>query len=252
MMKKISVITIVFNDKEGLEETILSVIGQTFDSLEYIIIDGGSSDGTVDIIKKYETRIDKWVSESDKGVYDAMNKGIKMATGEWLCMMNAGDKFASSNVLEEVFNLAIPNEKAFLYSNYYGMRPNGKKVLRKLSFREGNLIHQSIIYRRSLHAEHGYYVVTPKIIISDYLFFIRIPESQVMKIDPVIAIYKGGGISSVGNWSREQAICADVVFRRRTFGGMIRYYIWKRIKSIVPIDVKDQIKKLFAREGEAI
>ena len=251
-MDKISVITVVYNDMEGLSRTMNSVFEQTYLCVEYIIIDGGSLDGTVNLIKHNQHKIKYWVSEPDKGIYDAMNKGIKKATGDWLCFMNAGDTFASDRVLEDVFNLIIPDEITFLYSNYYGIRPNGEKVLRKSSFNDGILIHQSIIYRRSLHFQHGYYIVTPKIIISDYLFFIRIPESQVMKIEPIIAIYQGGGVSSMGDWTRKQAICADVVFRRRTFGGMIRYYIWRKIKSIIPIEIKDEIKILFKKEGEAI
>ena len=80
----ITVVTVVFNDVQHIEETILSVVNQTYPNIEYIIIDGGSTDGTVDIIKKYEERIAYWVSEPDQGIYDAMNKGIQKATGEWI------------------------------------------------------------------------------------------------------------------------------------------------------------------------
>src|SRR5476649_2919376 len=86
----LTVITIVLNGVNILERTILSVINQSYVSIEYIIIDGGSTDGSLDIIKKYESNIDHWISEPDKGLYDAMNKGIKMAKGEWINFMNAG------------------------------------------------------------------------------------------------------------------------------------------------------------------
>lgn len=239
---RITVVTVSFNAKEGIERTILSVINQTYTNVEYIIIDGGSTDGTVDVVKKHEPRISYWVSESDKGIYDAMNKGIKKATGEWLIMLNAGDIFSDNQVLEKIFSKDIPSNISFLYSNYYSRRPNGQRILRSTSFEEGNVLHQAIIYRRNLHQEHGLYIVTKDIIISDYLFFIRIPQEEVMKIDTVISEYEGGGLSSNGDWTRKQAICADVVFRRRTFGGMIWYYIWRMVKSIIPIDVKDNIK----------
>jgi glycosyltransferase involved in cell wall biosynthesis len=98
----ITVVTVVFNGREFLEETIQSVINQTYQDVEYIIIDGGSTDGTLDVIKKYEDKIDCWLSEPDAGIYDAMNKGIMLATGEWINFMNAGDVFFSNSTLEEV------------------------------------------------------------------------------------------------------------------------------------------------------
>jgi glycosyltransferase involved in cell wall biosynthesis len=88
----ISIITAVFNGKKTLERTILSVINQTYKNIEYIIIDGGSTDGTIDIIKKYEKHLAYWVSEPDKGIYDAWNKGLKVACGEWICFVGADDE----------------------------------------------------------------------------------------------------------------------------------------------------------------
>lgn len=247
--RKISIITIVFNDAEGLERTIKSVINQTFIDYEYIIIDGGSTDGSVNVINKYKNKISKWISEPDKGIYDAMNKGIKIASGEWINMMNAGDCFADDNVLLNIFSQIIPENKSFIYSDVYTLRKNGQRICRPLSYDKGNLIHQTIIYKRELHEEHGYYIVTKKIIISDYLFFIRIPREEIMKTNIIIAEYEGGGISTQGNWARQQAYCADVVFRRRSFYGMLRAYMWKKIKSILPIEVKDIIKNVLGIKG---
>lgn len=100
---KISIITVVYNGGQFLEETMQSVINQTYDNIEYIIIDGGSTDGTLDIIKKHEDRIDYWVSEPDKGIYDAMNKGIDVASGEWINFMNGGDIFFNKDTLKDIF-----------------------------------------------------------------------------------------------------------------------------------------------------
>jgi len=94
----ITVVTVVYNCEQFLEETILSVLNQTYDNVEYLVIDGGSTDGTLDIIKKYEHAIDYWVSEKDKGIYEAMNKGIDLASGDWVIFMNAGDEFITDDI----------------------------------------------------------------------------------------------------------------------------------------------------------
>ena len=100
---KITIITVSYNAATSIEPTILSVINQTYPNIEYIVIDGGSNDGTVDIIKKYQNKISYWVSEPDKGIYDAMNKGIRMATGDWINFMNAGDTFFCDTSLNLLF-----------------------------------------------------------------------------------------------------------------------------------------------------
>ena len=99
----ISIVTVCLNDGKYLEETIQSVINRTYSNIEYIIIDGGSTDNTINIIKKYESKIDHWLSESDKGIYDAMNKGISLAKAKWINFMNAGDTFYKSNTIEKIF-----------------------------------------------------------------------------------------------------------------------------------------------------
>ena len=99
----ISVITVVKNGEKYLEQTIKSVIDQTYPNIEYIIVDGGSTDNTLDIIQKYKNKIDCWISEGDKGIYDGMNKGIDLAKGEWINFMNAGDKFYKNDIIERIF-----------------------------------------------------------------------------------------------------------------------------------------------------
>lgn len=114
---KISVVTISYNIVTSIEKTILSVINQTYPNIEYIIIDGGSTDGTLDIIKKYSDKINYWISEPDKGIYDAMNKGIHIATGEWINFMNAGDIFYDNNVINETFSLIDENSFDIIYGD---------------------------------------------------------------------------------------------------------------------------------------
>lgn len=102
---KISVITVCYNAVDTLEKTIQSVLEQTYHNIEYIIIDGGSTDGTVEIIHRYVDYLAYWVSEPDRGIYDAMNKGIERATGEWVNFMNAGDYFYNYDVISNVFKV---------------------------------------------------------------------------------------------------------------------------------------------------
>lgn len=144
----INIITVVFNGEKFLEETIQSVINQTYDNVEYIIIDGGSTDSTVDIIKKYKDQIDYWVSERDKGIYDAMNKGIDAANGDWINFMNGGDWFYDKNVLENIFingnyldETVIHGKVALSYKNdliaYYG---NSKIIPHQGAFFKANIM----------------------------------------------------------------------------------------------------------------
>jgi len=132
---KVSIITVVHNNKEGLEKTINSVASQTYQNIECIVIDGRSNDGTIDVIKKYQDKIDYWVSEQDKGIYDAMNKGAKKATGDYLYFLNSGDYFYNSEVLSKISKHFIENYDLILgnvirlYPNYKNLcKPNIKKL----------------------------------------------------------------------------------------------------------------------------
>ena len=102
---KVSVITICYNAECEIEKTLLSVINQCYTNIEYIIVDGASNDKTVDIIKKYSSSITRWKSEPDRGCYDAMNKGIDMATGDWIVFMNSGDSFYSNNSIAQAISI---------------------------------------------------------------------------------------------------------------------------------------------------
>lgn len=102
-MPVISIITVVYNGEKLLEPTIKSVISQSYPNIEYIIVDGCSKDRTLDIVRSYEKHISKWISEKDKGIYDAMNKGLSLATGDYVLFMNAGDVLYASDTIEKVF-----------------------------------------------------------------------------------------------------------------------------------------------------
>ena len=123
---KVTIITVSYNAVNTIEETILSVINQTYPNIEYIIIDGGSTDGTVDIIKKYSNYISYWVSESDKGIYDAMNKGAFKATGKFIQFLNAGDWLYDNNVLTNIFNNKNYENVDVIYGDMIIRRLDGK------------------------------------------------------------------------------------------------------------------------------
>ncbi|MEF3279758.1 MAG: glycosyltransferase [Elusimicrobiota bacterium] len=189
----ISVVTVVFNGKDFLQKTIESVISQTYPHIEYIVIDGGSTDGTVDIIKKYEDKITYWVSEKDNGIYDAMNKAIKVSKGSWLIFMNAGDMFVDKNVLKKIFiedklhlNADVIYSDTIINGNY----------LYKCDIIKNNVIHQSVIYKKSLHDEVGYYLVKQGLMISDYIFFMMIKDKKWVKANYPISIYNTRGVSN--------------------------------------------------------
>ena len=113
----ISVITVVFNDVKHIRETMESFFSQSWEDKEYIVIDGGSTDGTVDIIQEYSDRVAFWCSEKDDGIYDAMNKGIDHATGDWINFLNSGDLFVDKYVLQHCIELSHNTEADVLYGN---------------------------------------------------------------------------------------------------------------------------------------
>lgn len=114
---KISVITVCYNCVSVIEQTIKSVLEQTYPNIEYIIIDGGSTDGTVDIIKRYSDRVNYWISEPDKGIYDAMNKGINRATGKWIHFRNSGDLFFSPYSISNIFKESIDENTVIIHGD---------------------------------------------------------------------------------------------------------------------------------------
>jgi glycosyltransferase involved in cell wall biosynthesis len=165
MITKLSIITIAYNCANDLENTICSVLDQSFTDIEYIIVDGASTDGSLDVIKKYEKSLNKWASEPDKGIYDAMNKGLKMATGEYVLFLNAGDILYNKNTLQLIPFSDYPTADVFYgetlsvdeKGNELGLRP--KKLPHNLNwrhFRNGMVVcHQSILVKRELAPDYN-------------------------------------------------------------------------------------------------
>ncbi len=161
---KISIVTVVYNGAQTIEATIKSILDQSYKNIEYIIIDGNSSDGTQDIIKSYENSISKWISEPDKGIYDAMNKGIKLSTGDYIWFMNSGDEIADNIVLEEIIS-SNPNSDIY-YGDTIMIDSDGNEIgnrrltppekLTWKSFKKGMLVsHQSFIVKKNIIKQYN-------------------------------------------------------------------------------------------------
>lgn len=155
---KITVVTVCYNCVTEIEDTIKSVIAQSYKDLEYIVIDGASNDGTLDIINKYKNNINVIVSEHDKGIYDAMNKGIELATGEWINFMNAGDTFFNKDSIKDFFSIADVNSpNDILYGDTILVYPLGLyyKDCHPDDQKE-HWCHQSMFIRTSIMKQYRY------------------------------------------------------------------------------------------------
>jgi glycosyltransferase involved in cell wall biosynthesis len=176
----VTIITVVLNGEKYLERTIQSVASQTYENVEYVIIDGGSTDGTVDIIKKYESVIDHWISEPDHGIYNAMNKGIDLARGEWVNFLGAGDCFYERTTLETVF-LREWHDIAMLYGDhqivYEGSLSEIQKAGDVKSLWQGMVFaHASLFSKTHLMKEYSF--DTAYRISSDYDFIYKVYRNR--------------------------------------------------------------------------
>lgn len=200
----ISIITINYNNRDGLLKTIHSVISQTYCNFEYIIIDGGSTDGSVDVIKQYTDRIDYWVSEPDRGIYHAMNKGTDLATGEYCLYLNSGDCLHNENVMKDVCKEGILDRDIIIGA--MKILPSG--YVRRLKIKEPFVLldfwysdpipHQSTFIRRMICNEVRYDESLK--VASDWKFFLQtlaLKNCTCKSIECVVADFEEGGISSM-------------------------------------------------------
>ena len=179
-----SIITINRNNASGLEKTLQSVAAQTFKEFEYIVIDGASADDSVDMIKKYEFQFNhlKWVSEPDLGIYNAMNKGVRMASGDYIQILNSGDCLAAKDVTERMLAaLEAEGYPNIIYANMIKCFPDGRRMVDKcfagkeitlLGMYTGTLNHDPTYIRRELFEKYGFYDENLKIV-SDWKWFLQ-------------------------------------------------------------------------------
>jgi glycosyltransferase involved in cell wall biosynthesis len=200
----LSVITVVYNGAAHLEETIQSVLQQSFNDYEYLIIDGGSSDGTVDIIRRYDAHLAYWVSEPDAGIYDAMNKGMQRANGKWLCFLNCGDSFFEETTLEQLLPLmtekrdpAVLVGKVEMFDEY-----GHAKVFAPLPFTQKMLAakgtavacHQAMFVTRPSAPRYDVRFRL-KAELNWYMDLCELATLQAQTVDQIVARYRLGGIA---------------------------------------------------------
>ncbi len=209
---KLSIITVNLNNKSGLQKTIDSVVSQTFKDFEWIVIDGGSTDGSKELIEQYSNYMAYWVSEPDKGIYNAMNKGIKIAKGEYVNFMNSGDCYAKENVLERIFETPRTTEVLYGYmtrdtiDGEYVNLPLMKKKLTWMDFYYDGLPHQSSFIKKQLFEKYGYYDEDLKAV-SDWVFFVKlfVYNHVTYEFIPLkISVYLSGGVSDLAGLQEKE------------------------------------------------
>ena len=202
----VSIITVVFNGKKYLEETIQSVLSQTYDNVEYIIIDGGSTDGTIEIIKKYEKQVDYWISEKDTGIYDAMNKGISLAQGNIIGLVNADD-IIYNDTLKNVAEAFLKNDSvqytfgtvdlAKENGDIYGYtRPLSEDERKHRLYAEMPFSHQSLYVKQEIYKKVGLYNLEFKLS-ADYDFILKLIENNYtsIRLEKNVGFFRMGGES---------------------------------------------------------
>ncbi|MFC3561576.1 glycosyltransferase family 2 protein [Pedobacter jamesrossensis] len=201
-MPKLTVITIVYNNVRDIERTIKSVLNQTYRKIEYIIIDGKSTDGTMEVIEKYKNRISKIVSEPDKGIYDAMNKGLALATGDYILFMNSGDEIYDEQTVQNVFDSSpgadiYYGETEMYNDNWESLgrrRHEAPEEFDWKSFKFGmNVSHQAIYIRRSITVPYDLkYKYSSDI---DWIIKAAKKSSNIVNVHRYVAKYLVGGMS---------------------------------------------------------
>jgi glycosyltransferase involved in cell wall biosynthesis len=246
----ITVITVVLNNPEGLRKTIESVLAQTYNNIEYIIIDGGSAKSTLDVIKEYERGIAYWISEPDKGTYDAMNKGIEFATGDYINFMNADDWFYSKNTIENIF-LQQHGNSDFIYGDTVCRYDQGKvKYFNALTvddlWKYMIFFHQSSFMKKSI-VEKQKFGLKYKIS-NDYELIYNAYNNgaRFFKIDQPVSVYYRNGISHqkfirryFENWMISRKFNKHQGFKHSHF-------------SLIPKRIYKEIITLFGRKNNQV
>lgn len=249
-----SIITVSLNSVKDIAHTIKSVLNQTYENIEFIIIDGGSTDGTIDVIRSYNDRLAYWLSEPDRGIYHAMNKGIMQASGDWINFMNAGDIFYQPYTVESV--LQSGHEKAdIFYGNNEIVYSGNFSVIRKAMDIEdiwkGMIVnHQSLFVRSDLLRKHPFDLSFKIGADYEFIYSVYMDKCNFIKIDSVISCTAHGGFSDMNVIAniKEQWIIAG---RYSTSYKVHLHYVWlilfALLKNILKKLLPAKVQKIFIR-----
>lgn len=244
----ITIITAVYNGEKHLGETIENIINQTYDDFEYIIIDGGSTDGTLDIIRKYEDKIDYWISEKDEGISDAFNKGIRLAHGTYINFQGDGDGFYNSQVLSNIIENINPENDILISGRIQRISPEGKELFvskhvphfdkKSLLFRM-SLPHQGLFTHKNMFEQYGLFDIDNTFCM-DYEHLLRAYKhfpNVVMK-DIIVAKWRADGLGNgrileilaeYDKIKRDNEIASNFILSIVNFWTLFKYYIKKII-----------------------
>lgn len=247
----VSVITVVLNGENYLKQTIESVVNQTYDNIEYIVIDGGSSDNSVNIIKLYENKIAYWISEPDKGIYDAINKGLKVASGELIGILNSDDWYeldVIENIILKKDEISNYNNFSVLYCDYFIIddeisKKKKEKRLSTLQYWKGMTVsHQAMFVSKNVYNIIGFYDLKYKLG-SDYDYFLKMIKGKVdfYKLDYNGVNFRMGGRSSS---SHSISLYETLKIVKSSFGVFSKIFFLFICSNFFPFIVVN-LKKIF-------
>ncbi|MDR2498677.1 MAG: glycosyltransferase [Tannerellaceae bacterium] len=232
----VTIVTVVYNAKENIAKTIRNVASQDYNSIEYIVVDGGSSDGTVGVIQECSSWITAWISEKDDGIYQAMNKGIRMASGEWICFLNAGDCFVGPDTISMVMRetARLPEQPDVIYGNTYVEKIEGQ-LSERVAQPPGNrhrmyFAHQSAFVRSSVAKRYLFdenYRLS-----SDFKFFKQCyyGKQTFVRLNFAVTIYDLHGIS---NLQRVKGLRENISVVKELDRGVRKYVFLLRLYFVI-------------------
>lgn len=233
---KISVVTVTFNAEKTIKRTVDSLLSQDYNNIEYIIIDGGSNDNTIEILGKDKNRFDKIIIEKDQGIYDAMNKATKVASGDFLIFMNAGDTFFSNNAITKSVML-ITNIEALYYGDaIYVNELISEKIWRGGSFSKyrlskTNICHQTIFYPKYIYKSYSYNLRYK--LFADWAYNIQIyKKHKFIYLDQTIAYYDSTGISAINRDLPFEKDQKKLILKHLGFDAIL-YLLFNKIKTTI-------------------